>query len=70
MDEPAEAIAQIAGTLSALSIVVLEICKALPTEGRTRVRQQMEKLRTTAVDGDGGFAASVTEICDQFLSEI
>ena len=27
MDEPAEAVAQIAGTLSALSIVVLEICK-------------------------------------------
>lgn len=70
MDERAVAIAQIAGTLSVLSIVVLEICKTLPTEGRDRVRQQLEKLQATAVGGEGGFAASVTELCDQFLSEI
>ena len=70
MDEPAVAIAQIAGTLSVLSIVVLEICKALPSEGRGRVRQQLEKLQTTATGGEGGFAASVAELCEQFLSEI
>ena len=70
MNEPADAIAQVAGTLSALSIVVLEICKALPAEDRARVRQQLEKLRATATDGEGGFAISVAEICEQFLSEI
>lgn len=70
MNESDETIAQVAGTLSALSIVVLEICKTLPPEARAGVQQQLEKLRATAADGEGGFAVSVTEICDQFLSEI
>lgn len=49
---------------------MVEICKTLPPDARAGVQQQLEKLRATAADGEGGFAVSVTEICDQFPSEI
>ena len=63
-----DAIAQLAGTLSAISVVVAEICKLLPDDARARLRRQIEALRDTPSDG-GPFAASVMETCDRLLQD-
>ena len=63
-----DALAQLAGTLSAISVVVAEICKLLPDAARTQLREQIGALRDTATDG-GPFAVSVKETCERLLQD-